>query len=135
MTAEEIRVGFEKYVGSEKYNYFVLTLYEAFPLRSRLFFWQEQLLKEFTNEHDLDLIEFEDIHKIFNHCPVHNYVLKNDNVPIVDGNSINPNFSYEQEKEFSPMANINAPRDLERFSYPKSVDVLYCEKCREFSKQ
>lgn len=135
MTTGEIRTSFEKYVGNDKYNHFILTLYEAFPLRNRLFFWQEQLLKEFTNEYDLELIELRQAHKIFNHCPVHNYELKNDNVPIVDGNSISSNFSNEKEKEFFPMANVNAPRDLERFSYPKNVDVIYCDKCREFLKQ
>ena len=66
MTNEEIRSEFKKFVGNEKYKHFILTIYEAFPLRKRLFFWQEQLLKDFTNEFDLEIIEFSKIHKIFN---------------------------------------------------------------------
>lgn len=135
MTVEEIRIGFEKFVGNDKYVHFILTLYEAFPLRDRLFFWQEKLLKDFANKFDLKPIEFVQIHKIFNHCPVHSNELKIDTVPIVDGNEINSKISNEKEKEFFPMANINAPRDLERFSYPKTVNVLYCDKCRELSEK
>ena len=131
LTAEEIRKGFEKFVGNEKYNQFVLTLYEAFPLRDKLFFWQEQLLKDYSNEFNIEPIVFETVYEIFNHCPVHNYKLKNGNMPIVDGNKIVQRVSNERAKEPFPMANFNAPRDLERFSYPKSVDVAYCEKCRE----
>lgn len=134
MTNEKIRSEFEKFVGNEKYKHFILTIYEAFPLRKRLFFWQEQLLKDFTNEFDLEIIEFSKIHEIFNYCPVHNYQLKSDNVPIVDGNEINSKISYEREKELFPLANIIAPRDLERFSYPRKVDVVYCKKCRELNK-
>lgn len=135
MTIEEIRVEFEKFIGNEKYIHFVLTLYEAFPLRNRLFFWQEQLLEDFTHKFDLEIIEFKKVHQIFNHCPIHNYQLKSDNVPIVDGNEINSKISYERAKELFPMANIIASRDLERFSYPKTVDVVYCDKCRELSEK
>ncbi|TSE03075.1 hypothetical protein [Aquimarina algiphila] len=134
MTEEQIRNGFEEFVGNKKYNHFVLTLYEAFPLRDRLFFWQKQLLKDFSDEFNIDPIMFENVHNIFNHCPVHNHELKNENVPIVDEGQILPEAFYKREKDFFPMANINAPRDLERFSYPKSVDVVYCQKCREVVK-
>lgn len=135
LTVEEIRIGFEKFVGNEKYNHFILTLYETFPLRERLFFWQEELLNDFANKFNLEPIEFRQIHKIFNHCPVHSYELKNDTVPIVDGNEINSKIINEREKELFPMANINAPRDLERFSYPKTVNVVYCDKCRDLSEK
>ena len=135
MTNEEIRIGFEKFVGNKKYNHFILTLYEAFPLRNRLFFWQEQLLKDFSNKFDIELIEFRNVHQIFNYCPIHNYELKSDNVSIVDGNVVNSKVSYERKKELFPMANINAPRDLERFNYPKKVDVVYCDRCREVNKK
>jgi hypothetical protein len=135
LKTEDIRIGFKEMVGNEKYIHFVLTLYEAFPLRNRLFFWQEQLLEDFTNKFDLETIEFGQVHEIFNHCPVHNYELKDDNVLIVDGNEINSKVSYEREKEFFPMANIHAPRDLERFKYPKDVNVVYCKKCRELKNK
>lgn len=135
MTAKEFRIGFEKFVGNKKYTHFVLTLYEAFPLRNRLFFWQEQLLKDYTNKFDLEFINFSQVYQIFNHCPIHNYKLKNDNVPVVDGNIIKAKVPYKRQKELFPMANINAPRDLERFNYPKSVDVVYCHKCREISNK
>ena len=134
MTAQEIRKEFKESVGNEKYNHFVLTLYEAFPLRDRLFFWQEELLGNFSNEYNIEPISFENIHKIFNHCPIHNFELKNDSVLIIDVNEIVPKISYEKEKEIFPMSNMNAPRDLERFNYPKNVDVVYCEICRETRK-
>ena len=132
---DQIRIEFKKFVGNEKYNHFILTLYEAFPLREKLFFWQEELLKNFSNEFDIEPILFENVHEIFNHCPIHDFELKKDNVKIVDGNDIIPKISYEREKELFPMANINAPRDLERFNYPKDVDVVYCEKCRELKNK
>ena len=128
---EEIRKEFAEFVGIEKYTEFVLTLYEAFPLRERLFFWQEQLLHDFSREMEMESIAFESVHAIFNQCPIHNYVLKNENVPIVDGNQIRSSVSYEESQKTFPMANVNAPRDLERFDYPKEVNVMYCEKCRE----
>lgn len=133
-TKNQIRKEFKKFVGNEKYNHFILTLYEAFPLREKLFFWQEELLKNFSNECDIEPIVNENVHEIFNHCPIHDFELKKDNVEIVDGNGISPKISYEREKELFPMANINAPRDLERFNYPKDVEVVYCEKCRELKK-
>ncbi|WP_438423886.1 hypothetical protein [Aquimarina macrocephali] len=133
MTTEQIRNGFKKFIGDEKYNHFVLTLYEAFPLRGRLFFWQEELLKKFSNEFQIDQIEFENVYNIFNHCPVHNYELKNDDVSIVDG-EILPEEFYQKEKNLFPMANFNAPRNLERFRYPKSVAIVYCDKCRKVKR-
>jgi|SRR5688572_3089260 len=134
MIAEQIRNAFKDFVGKEKYVHFILTLYEAFPLRDRLFFWQEQLLKDFSNEFGIKPIIIENIYQIFNHCPIHNYELKKDNVPIVDGNEITSNLPYQKEKDHFPMANLNAPRDLARSNYPKYVDVVYCKKCREISK-
>lgn len=131
MRSEEIRKKFKDFVGNEKYEHFVLTLYEAFPLRKRLFFWQEHLLTEFSIECNIEPINFENIHKIFNHCPIHDFELKKDTVLIVNGNEMVPKISYEEEKRISPMANINASRDLERFNYPNDVDVVYCQKCRE----
>src|SRR5690606_36199398 len=120
---------------NEKYEHFVLTLYEAFPLRDRHFFWQEQLLTEFSTQFNIEPINIENIHMIFNHCPILNSGLKNDTVPIVDGNKMDYKIPYEKEKRIFPMANIYAPRDLERFTYPKDVEVLYCEKCRKVRKK
>lgn len=54
---------------------------------------------------------------------------------IIDGSVNTSKTSYEIEKEVFPMSNINAPRDLERFSYPKNVDVVYYENCREARKK
>lgn len=134
MIAKKLREAFKEFVGKEKYILFILTLYEAFPLRNKLFFWQEQLLKDFSNKFDIKLITIENIYQIFNYCPIHNYELKNDNVPIVDGNEFEPKISHQKAKELFPMANLYAPRDLTRFIYPKNIEVVYCEKCRDISK-
>ena len=131
MSIEDIRKEFLKFVGIEKYEHFVLTLYESFPLRDKLFFWQEQLLSDFSNEFNITPISFENVHQIFNYCPIHEFELKKDTIPIIDGNNVVTKLSYKREKEFFPMANIDAPRDLERFDYPNYVDIVYCEKCRE----
>lgn len=135
LTNEQIRTEFKKFVGNDKYTHFILTLYEAFPLREKLFFWQEELLNKFSQEYNIEEIEYKNVYEIFNHCPIHDFELKKDTVKIVDGNDITPKTSYEKEKKLFPMANINAPRDLERFSYPKDVDVVYCEKCRELKNK
>ncbi|RZS93932.1 hypothetical protein [Aquimarina brevivitae] len=131
MTYEEIRIEFEKFVGNEKYNHFILSLYDTFPLKKRLLFWQESLLKDFFNKYDLETIEYEQIYRIFNRCPVHHYKLKHDTVTIIDGNEVNSTISYRKEKNLFPMANIYAPRDLNRFSYPKKVNVVFCSRCRK----
>lgn len=131
MTSGELRTEFEKFAGLEKYIHFVLTLYEAFPLRKKLFYWQEQLLNDFSNKFVIEPITIESALVIFNHCPIHNYKLINEKVAIVDGNKIVQKVSYKTSQEYFPMANINAPRDLDRYNYPKNVEVMYCEKCRE----
>ncbi len=111
LSNEEIRIDFKEYVGIDKYKHFVLTLYEAFPLRERLFFWQEELLTKFLPKIDIEPINYENVHKIFDHCPVHELELQNDTVLIVDGNELVPKISYNRKMELFPMANINAPRD------------------------
>lgn len=63
MSAKEIRKEFEEFVGNEKYKHFILTLYEAFPLRDKLFFWQEQLLTDFSTIFDIEPISFQNIYK------------------------------------------------------------------------
>lgn len=128
MSIPEIRQRFKEFIGNEKYVHFVLTLYESFPLRDKLFFWQEQLLSDFSNSFDFEPIGIDEIYDVFDQCPVHNCTLKNDTVPIVDGNGI---VSKGISKDLSPLANTNAPRDLERFRYGKVIDVLYCPKCRQ----
>ncbi len=130
MEFDTTRKKFMEFVGKEKYIEFVLTLYETFPLRDKLFFWQEQLLKKFSNEFNLRTIEFNELYSIFNNCPIHDNVLKEGVVPIIDGNTYKPVLPYEKEKEIYPMANDIAPRNLEMMDYPESVEVFYCPQCR-----
>jgi hypothetical protein len=132
MTNNNIRKEFANNIGKEKYIHFVLTLYEAFPLRNKLFFWQEQLLSNFSRKFDIPQISVSNIYEIFNHCPIHDYELIKDTVPVVDGNRANTNLT--QTKELCPLANIDAPRNLEMFDYSESIEVLYCTICREIRK-
>ncbi|MFD2566732.1 hypothetical protein [Pseudotenacibaculum haliotis] len=135
VTHKEIRTEFEEFVGTEKYRHFVLTLYEAFPLRDQLFFWQEELLEEFSTHFKRHVIQHSEVHKIFNHCPVHKVQLKSDTVAIVDGSKASHRIPYSLQEEFFPLANVDAPRNLEMFEYPEDIDVLYCEQCRKTRKE
>ena len=130
MPFDVTRIKFIEYVGKEKYKDFVLTLFEAFPIRDRLFLWQEQLLVKFSSDLNLPSIKFEDVYSIFNHCPIHDIELKEDTVPIIDGSNIKSVIPYEKQLEISPMANVDAPRNLEMQDYPESVEVFYCFQCR-----
>jgi len=51
-------------------------------------------------------------------------------VPIIDGSNIKSVIPYEKQLEISPMANVDAPRNLEMQDYPESVEVFYCFQCR-----
>ncbi|UKN00202.1 hypothetical protein K6119_10705 [Paracrocinitomix mangrovi] len=131
MTPEEIRTRFQEFVGDEDYINFVLSLYDRFPRPENLHLWQEKLLTDFSNKFGTDPINTTDVYKIFSHCPIHDFELKPDKVVIVNGNEIAASIPYEKERELFPLANVNAPRDLDRFEYPESVEVVYCERCRE----
>ncbi len=135
VTHEDIRTAFEEFAGTEKYRHFVLTLYEAFPLRDQLFFWQEELLGEFSKHFKRHVIQHSEVYKIFNHCPVHKGQLKSDTVAIVDGSKASHRIPYSLQEEFFPLAHVDAPRNLEMFVYPENIDVLYCEACRKTRKE
>jgi len=64
MPFDVTRIKFIEYVGKEKYKDFVLTLFEAFPIRDRLFLWQEQLLVKFSSDLNLPSIKFEDVYSM-----------------------------------------------------------------------
>jgi len=130
MEHDFIRNKFIEMFGEEKYVEFVLSLYESFPLREKLFFWQGQLLKELCNDLKLHSINFEETYMIFNHCPIHDMELKSDFVPVLNGNRFeNPISPFEEKKSF-PLANTCALRDCERFKYPENIEILYCPDCR-----
>jgi len=126
-----IRKQFVEVFGFEKYKQFVLTLYEAFPVRDRLFFWQEQMLKNLSEHFNIRPITYEEVYLIFNQCPLHNAELKRDIVPIVDGNNCQDMKFTEIDNSSFPLSNVIAPRDLERFNYPEELEVYYCHDCRK----
>jgi hypothetical protein len=130
MSSNGIRSEFIEKFGKAKYDEFVLSLYEAFPLRERLFFWQEKLLEQLFNYLGIPLPTLKEVYSIFNHCPIHDIELKEGNVPIINGNDRKYNFLLIEQIKLFPLANINAPRDLDRFEYPETINVLYCPQCR-----
>jgi len=130
MSSNIIRKKFIENYGREKYKEFVLTLYESFPIRTRLFFWQEQLINKLSLELHLQQIDIEEVFSIFNHCPIHDVKLKEDTVCIVDGSNIQRDISIDKELELFPMANTKAFRNLELRNYPEKINVLYCPNCR-----
>ena len=75
-----------------------MTLYEVFPLREKLFFWQEELLHNFSQENNIERIRYKNVYEIFNHCPIHDFELKKDTVKIVDGNDVNPKHHTTEKK-------------------------------------
>ena len=131
MSPKQVQNNFIEFYGKEKYIEFVLSLYEAFPLRDELFFWQEKLLNNFSEHFRLPKIGIKTVHSNFNCCPLHNTELEKDIVPIVDGNGYQPVLPYSEGVKVFPMANLDAPRNLEMFSYPEKVDVFYCSNCRK----
>jgi hypothetical protein len=131
MSSEQIRKKFIQKFGKGKYEEFVVSLYDSFPLRDRLFFWQEKLLERLFKELAISVPSVKEIYFIFKYCPIHDLELKTDNVSIINGNNYSPNFTLQEEKSYFPLANINAPRDLDRFTYPETVNVLYCSDCRK----
>jgi len=66
MEPEIIREKFIEYFGFDQYKKFVLSLYEAFPLRDRFLFWQEQMLKKFCEQFKIKQITYEEVHSIVN---------------------------------------------------------------------
>jgi hypothetical protein len=130
MEPEIIREQFIEYFGFDQYKMFVLTLYEAFPLRDKLFIWQDQMLEKFCEQLKIEQITYEEIYLIFNTCPLHRVQLKKDIVPIVDGNKQCDIVFNQTVNYLFPFSNVDAPRDLERFAYPKEVEVYYCQDCR-----
>ena len=131
MSSNFIRSKFIEKYGVNKYEEFVLSLYQSFPLKKSLVFWQEKLLKELCKDLDIPLIEQENVHRVFNSCPKHNIELEKDNVLIVDGNKIADHIQYNIERKLFPLANVDAPRDLDRFQYLERIEILYCSCCRE----
>lgn len=131
MTSDSIRHSFIETFGDEKYEEFVLSLYEAFPLREKLLFWQDKLLDGFFKDLNIQRPILEEVYSIFGHCPMHDTALKKDNVPIINGNAYTDHLTLREERKLFPFANVHAPRDLDRFEYPERIDVLYCSKCRE----
>ncbi len=131
MDRKTIREKFVEMYGQEQYNRFVLTLYDSFPLRDKLFYWQEQMLNDFCEEINLEMIDYENTYSVFNQCPLHGDELNMEIVPIVDGNTYPDLGLYQTSSNLFPLSNVNAPRDLERFSYPEEVEVYYCEECRK----
>lgn len=130
MSSDFIRKKFIEIFGREKYKEFILTLYESFPIRNKLFFWQEQLLIKLSLELNRKQIDFKEVFSIFNHCPIHNVELKKDTVPIRNGVNIIRDISFVKELELFPLANVEAFRNSELTNYPENIDVLYCPKCR-----
>jgi hypothetical protein len=116
--------------GNEKYVEFVLSLYESFPKRDRLFFWQEQLLAEFNKYLNHKQLDYEEVYLIFNFCPIHDLELGKDFVPVINGNRFKSDISSLDEKKFFPLANIYALRDLDNIKYPDKIEVVYCANCR-----
>lgn len=137
MTNDKKRIRFRELFGEVKYKNFVLSIYESYPWTNleRLFYWQMDFLSEFESKYGIEPIGIENLREIFTQCPVHHFELKVDIIPIVDGKKILRNESYyKAEKENFPLAYVNAPRDLERMTYPENIKKVYCEKCREAKK-
>ena len=118
-------------LGQDKYKELVLSLYEEFPLRTKLLFWQERLINEVFKELDIAWDNVAQLFSIFNHCPLHHLELRKDNVPIVDGNTYQSALTLREEKLLFPLANVIVPRNLELRNYPQRIDVVYCPGCRE----
>jgi hypothetical protein len=131
MSFDHIRDKFIEKFGKAKYEEFVLSLYESFPLIERLLFWQERLLEELCYDLSIPKPKVEEVYSIFNRCPIHNVELKQDTVLIINGNGYKPSFSLKEDKKLFPLANSVAIRDLDRFNYPESIKVLYCSNCRQ----
>jgi|GEM_PF-2860990 len=135
MEAKEIRDTFVTTFGIETYRKFVLSLYESFPPRNRFFFWQEEQIKTLCNHLEIPELTWEQVYRTFDHCPLHNSLLIEDIVPIVDGlHDPIPGF-YQTEALYFPLSNIEAPRNLEMSDYPPTVTVRYCERCRELARE
>ena len=130
MSLDIIRKKFIENFGREKYKEFVLTLYESFPIRTKLFFWQEQLITKLSLELNRQQIDIEEVFSIFNHCPIHDVELKEDTVHIVNGLNYEGDSLTDKELELFPLANTEACRNLELGNYPENIDVLYCPACR-----
>jgi len=131
MTSDVIRLKFITKYGEDKYQEFVLSLYEAFPRPDSLKFWQEKLINELIKELNFHQLSLEEVYNIFNYCPIHNVELLGDNVPIINGMELKEPLDFNLRKQLFPLVNINAPRDLDRFEYPKSIDIYYCPVCRD----
>jgi hypothetical protein len=134
MSFDFIRLKFIDKYGKTKYNEFVLSLYDSFPRRDTLFFWQEKLVNDLFKELNIQLLDLDDVYKIFNYCPLHDIELLHDNVPIVDGENYKEVYDYSLSRQLFPLANINAPRDLTRFTYPQNLNVYYCSTCRQIQE-
>ncbi len=128
---EHLRIKFINRFGAEMYRKFVLGLYGSFPLRENLFYWQEKLLADLMGEIKVGSIQSNEVYSIFDQCPVHHVQLQNDTVKIVDGTTYQTILPYGEVLELFPMAHVDAPRNTDMFSYPETVEVLYCSKCRE----
>ena len=88
------------------------------------------MLKKFSEQFNLKQITHEEIYSVFNSCPLHQVKLKKDVVPIVDGNNHCDKVFNQTAKSIFPFSNVDAPRDIDRFAYPKEVEVYYCQACR-----
>jgi hypothetical protein len=100
MSPDLIRYKFIEEFGRVEYKEFVLSLYEAFPLRDKLFFWQEQLIEKIFNDLNIPQPTIEEVYSIFNCCPIHDAKLNADIVPIIDGNNLGWALSYRVKKTF-----------------------------------
>lgn len=130
MTPETIRSKFILKYGSSKYIEFVLSLYEAFPFRSRLFYWQEQLMESLFAELSVITPTVQEVYSIFSHCPIHNIQLKTDIIPVVNGNVLYTDSDLQKKNKENPLANTIAPRNLDHFVYPTEIEVWFCSECR-----
>jgi hypothetical protein len=130
MENDIIRKKFIEVFGNDKYVEFVLSLYESFPKRDRLFFWQEQLLIELSKYIENKQLIHKEIYSIFNHCPIHDKELIKDLVPVINGNRYKSHISSLDEKKLFPLANVYALRDLDSNKYPDHIEILYCPNCR-----
>ncbi len=131
MSPDLIRYKFIEKFGRVEYKEFVLCLYEAFPLRDRLSFWQEQLIEKIFNDLNIPQPTIGEVYSVFNYCPIHDVKLNADIVPIIDGNKMDSALSHREEEKRYPLANVIAPRNLDWFKYPENVEILYCFICRE----
>lgn len=131
MEPKDIRAKFIEIYGYDKYKELVLSLYQSFPLINKLAFWQEQLLNNLSSNLNRQNFKISEIFSIFNHCPIHDQILKEDIVPIVDGNSYQVELLFETEIKLRPFANTIAPRNLNFGNFPKELKVYYCPDCRK----